>query len=122
LRIATRSEKLLRAMPRDRDPTLPPVEEPTDPSFIPSLEDPTEPIGFRDEPTAPAEPRTGKYQPPIPPWLAAVPDAPPRPARPTDPMFWPVVVFVTILLAGIGIMLLSQPSGRGNAAPATLSP
>jgi hypothetical protein len=118
LRIAARSEKLLLAMPRDRDPTLPPVEDPTDPSFLPPVEDPTEPIGFRDEPTAPAEPRTAKYQQPVPPWLAT-PEPPPRPVRQADPMFWPVVVFVTILLAGIGVMLLSQPSGRAHS---TLSP
>lgn len=96
------------------------LDDPTDPTMDPTIEDPTDPTGvpdalgsgFRDEPTARAGTRTLKLPAP---WLST-PDPAPR-ERPADPLFWPVVVFVAVLLAGIGIMLL-RPS---HHAPSTSS-
>jgi hypothetical protein len=77
-------------------------EDPTDPTN--HAEEHTERMGVREEPTGPAEPHTAKH---LPPWLAiadtSVPDR-----RRSDPMFWPVAVFVAVLLAGIGIFLYIQ--------------
>lgn len=86
------------------------VDDPTSPTGFGDL--PTSPTGFRDEPTAPAGTRTVKWQAP---WLAT-PDPPAREIRPRDPLFWPVVAFVTVLIVSIGFMLVSEP--RHHAAPA----
>jgi hypothetical protein len=86
------------------------VDDPTSPTGFGDL--PTSPTGFREEPTAPAGTRTVKWQAP---WLAT-PDPPARETRPRDPLFWPVVVFVTVLVVSIGVMLLSEPRHRVQPA------
>ena len=68
-------------------------------------EDPTERMGAREEPTSPAEPRTGKL--PTAPWLSG-PDPIIVDRRPPDPFFWPAVIFVAVLLASIGVFLYTQ--------------
>ena len=94
-------------------PPDPPIdrvtEDPTDPTTF--GEEPTPQTGFRDEPTAAAGTRTVKWQA-APPWLDA-PDPLPREPR-HDPYFWPVVVFVTVLIACVGITLVS-PTARHRA-------
>jgi hypothetical protein len=81
-------------------------EDPTDPTN--NHEDPTEQMTPREEPTAPAEPRTMQLQPP---WLAGA-DPLVEDRRPRDPMFWPVVVFVAVLVGSIGIFLYNETRPR----------
>ncbi len=99
----------------------------TDPDIDRVVEDPTDvdphrpagpPGSFRDEPTAAAETRTVKWGKAAP-WLAT-PDPEPRP-RPRDPLFWPALVFVSVLSVVIGYMLLSQPGGSRSRGAAGLS-
>jgi hypothetical protein len=76
---------------------------------------PPPPNGFRDELTVASETRTIRLEGP-PAWHAiAEPDPPPRGIA-RDPLFWPVVVFVTILVAAIGIKLISDPKARAGSA------
>ncbi len=77
----------------------------TDPSALP--EPPR--TGFRDEKTVAAEERTTKWEGP--PGFRLSPDVPPPESRgQADPLFWPVVVFVAVFVACIGVFLVSQPS------------
>jgi hypothetical protein len=91
-------------------------QDPSEPSVV--VEEPTDidPRGagsFRDEKTAAAETRTVKLGVTAP-WLATA-DPEPRPTRPRDPLFWPAVVFITILTVAIAAMLLTQGGGHGGA-------
>ena len=98
------------------DPSIDvPNEDPTDPSV---REEGTPPTGFREEPTVAAGTRTIELKTKAP-WLTA-PDPSPR-ERPRDPLFWPVVVFVMVLVACIGITLL-RPSHRASASQPEFSP
>jgi len=77
-------------------------DDPTDPSLpVPSG------VGFRDEPTLPAQTRTVKLAE-LAPWLDNPPE-PPRETRKRDPLLVPVLVFVGLLLIAIGYLLASQP-------------
>jgi hypothetical protein len=45
-------------------------------------------------------------------------EAPPTARKGHDPLFWPVVVFVAVFVACIGILLVQQPGRRAAAAAA----
>jgi len=85
------------------DPSTVAREDPTDPTHT---EDPTDLMGEREQPTAPGEPHTGRLRP-VAPWLAGA-DPVIADRRPADPMFWPVVVFVGVLVLLIGFFLFNE--------------
>jgi len=99
------------------EPTSPSAfgDDPTAPDVL--REDSTAPVGVREQPTAPAGTHTVKL---VPPWLAT-PDPPAR-EQPRDALFWPVVVFVAILVASIGIMLVRDSSRHTGSSPFVTSP
>jgi hypothetical protein len=105
------------------EPTRPSLDEATEPSIsladLPAddatspgfRDESTSPMGIREEPTAPAATRTNRV---LAPWLSA-PDPAPREMRPRDPLFFPVLVFVAVLVVSIGFVLFAQP--RRHAVP-----
>jgi hypothetical protein len=102
----------------DRDLTDPDPEDPTDPSLVDGHE-PTDRIGFRDEPTAPAEARTTKLA--VAPWLMTAEPAP-RAPRAHDPLFWPFVVFVAIFAVCAAFSLFAPHPTHPGAAQLVTSP
>jgi hypothetical protein len=97
------AERELDAVHEITDPIDPLREAPTD--LEPrELGTHTDPLGSRELPTGPAEQRTA-------PWMHAAPwaspEAPP-PETKKDPFLLPVVVFVLVLLACIGLFLYQE--------------
>ena len=88
-------------------------EDPTDPGAPKFDTLPPPRNGFRDENTAASESRTIKLEGP-PSWQGLPQIELERPA-PRDPMFWPVVVVVAVLVSAIGVMLLSSPKPHNNS-------
>jgi hypothetical protein len=99
-------DRELDAVHEVTDPIDPLREAPTDIDAR-ELGTHTDPLGSRELPTGPAEQRTA-------PWMHAAPWAGPEPTNETkkDPFLLPVVVFVFVLLACIG-MFLYQETHKG---------